>query len=125
MTTTPGEQALRAYRGQSTYDLAVAVWNDLCAHGLRVQDAERPHDRGGVTLVLSDKTVWVAWELADERENELRGDNAAGLCSRTIGAVMTGALTASLTALGYQVHADFNDDLPMPMLTVGRRLERP
>ncbi|QIK04750.1 hypothetical protein G7Z12_00300 [Streptomyces sp. ID38640] len=120
MGMTPGQQALQRYTNHAHHAMAVAIWDDLSGHGLRVLDGEAPADDrdSGVVLSLGKDGIYLDWQLDRDREHKIYDKTLRAEQARSISAVMTGAVASSLAALGYRVHADFADALPAPTLVV-------
>ncbi|MET9686769.1 hypothetical protein [Streptomyces coeruleorubidus] len=126
MGMTPGALALQRFDKDPHHALGVAVWDDLCGHGMRVfeSDAAVGHERTGIALSLQREGVMLMWQMGERQERGIYEDSLNGERSRSVAAVMTGAVAGSLAALGYHVHAEFVDKLPFPALYVHGRSEK-
>ena len=97
------------------------MWDDLCGHGIRVYDADTAvgHARTGVALSLRRDGVTLMWQMGELQEREVSTTQTESAeRSRSVAAVMTGAVASSLVVLGYRVHAEFVDALPFPAVYV-------
>lgn len=126
MGMTPGAVALKRFHQNPHHALAVAVWDELSGHGIRVfeTDGAVGSARTGVALPLQHEGVMLMWQMGESQERDIYDKTLRAERSRSVAALMTGAVASSLVVLGYHVHAEFVDELPFPAVYVHGRAEQ-